>query len=83
MSSRSSLPVSRPAKIGYCLILLCAAVSVLCAATAHASYYKMLLCAGNNGSNGFATATNTISGGNPGGIFNLRELLRPRAGPGG
>jgi hypothetical protein len=61
----------------------CVLVAVLCTATAHASYYKMLLCAGNNGSNGYATATNTTSGSNPSGIFSLENHCGPAPDPAG
>jgi hypothetical protein len=52
MSSGSRSPVNRPVLIGYCLILVCAAVAVLCTATAskaEAAYYKMVLCGADNG----------------------------------
>lgn len=52
MSSRSHSPVSRPVLVAYCLILLCAAVAVLCVAAApkaEAAYYKMVLCGAGNG----------------------------------
>jgi len=83
MSSRSSVSVSRPAKVGYCLILACVAVAVLCVATASASYYKMVLCAAHNGSGSYATQTNTVSGGNPGGIFSLENHCGPANFPAG
>ena len=43
----------------------------------------MLLCAGNNGSNGFDTATNTASGTNPGGIFSFENYCGPAPDPAG
>jgi hypothetical protein len=69
MTSRSSAPFSRAAIVGYCLMLACMAVAVLCTATAQASYYKMVLCSANNGAGNAAIATNTTSPQNPGGIF--------------
>jgi hypothetical protein len=69
MSSRSRWPVSRPVLIGYCLMLACAAIAVLCTATAQASYFRMVLCAQGNDAWGLTTATNTASPANPGGIF--------------
>jgi hypothetical protein len=62
-----------------------ASVALACVfvATAHASPYKMLLCAGNNGSNGFQTATNTISGAQPGGIFSFENYCGPAGDPAG
>lgn len=83
MSSRSRAPVFRPAIVGYCLILTCMAVAVLCTATAQASYYRMVLCGANNGSNGFATATNTVSANNPGGIFNIENYCAAAPYPAG
>lgn len=72
MSSRSRSPVNRPVLVTHCLMLVCAAVAVLCAATApkaEAAYYKMVLCSANNGAGEVAVQTNTISPQNPGGIF--------------
>ena len=82
MSSRSGGPASRPVAIALCLMLSCVAVAVVCAATAHAADYKMVLCAGNNGSNSFDTATNTASPQNPGGIFSFENYCGPAPGPG-
>jgi hypothetical protein len=59
------------------------AVALACAATARASYYKMLLCAGNVGSNGYGTATNTTSPTNPGGIFSFENYCGPAPDPAG
>jgi hypothetical protein len=59
------------------------AIAVFCAGTAHAGDYKMVLCAGNNGSNGYQTATNTISGNNPSGIFNFENHCGPAPDPAG
>jgi hypothetical protein len=51
MSSQSSGPVSRQVIVALCLLALTMVVAVICAASANASIYKMLLCADNNGSN--------------------------------
>ena len=68
----------------FALAALCAVVlAVVGAATAHAADYKMLLCAGNNGSNGYDTATNTVSGANPGGIFSFENYCGPAPDPAG
>lgn len=83
MPSRISGPGRYPVAISLCLMTACVLVAVLCAATAHASYYKMLLCAGNNGSNGYATATNTASGSNPGGIFSFENHCGAAPDPAG
>jgi hypothetical protein len=57
MSSQRTLPVPRPAMIACCLL---AALAVLLglpfARYAQASYYKMVLCAANNGAGPLATA---------------------------
>jgi hypothetical protein len=50
---------------------------------AGAGIYNMVLCAANNGSNSYATATNTVSGGNPGGIFNFENYCGPAPFPAG
>ena len=83
MPSRSSGPGRNPVAISLCLVLACVAVAVLCAATARAADYKMLLCAANNGGGSFATATNTTSPQNPGGIFGLENYCRPAPDPAG
>jgi len=73
MSSHSSGPVNRPVAVALCLMLVCVAVACIGAASAKASFYEMVLCAANNGSNGFQTATNTVSANNPGGIFSIEN----------
>lgn len=84
MSSHSSRPVNRPVTVALCLMLACVGVAVIAAATARAGgYYPMLLCAGNNGSNGYDTATNTVSGSNPGGIFSFENYCGPAPDPAG
>jgi hypothetical protein len=64
-------------------MLACVAVAVLCAATVHAADYKMLLCAGNNGSNSFQTATNTAYSKYPSGIFSFENYCGPAPDPAG
>ena len=84
MSPRPSLPGNRPVTIALCLMLVATAMAVAFAATARASgNYPMLLCAGNNGSNSFATATNTTSPQNPGGIFSFENYCGPAPDPAG
>ncbi len=77
MSPRSSRPGNRPAAIATCLMLLAVAVACISAASAHAAEYKMLLCAGNNGSNSFDTATNY------GGQFTFENHCGPAPDPAG
>lgn len=83
MSPRPSLPGSRQATIALCLMLACVAVAGVAASNAKASFYQMVLCAANNGSNGFATATNTTSPQNPGGIFSIENYCGPAGFPAG
>jgi len=84
MSFRPSQPVNRPVRTSLCLMLVATAMAAAFAATAHAGgNYPMLLCAGNNGSNGYSTATNTISANNPGGIFSLENHCGPAPDPAG
>ena len=63
--------------------LLLAAALIFTPTTAHAADYKLLLCAGNNGSNGFQTATNTTSAQNPAGIFDFSNYCGPAPDPAG
>ena len=83
MSPRPSLPGNRQVTIALCLMLVATAMAVAFAATAHAANYKMVLCAANNGSNSFATATNTASAQNPGGIFSFENYCGPAPDPAG
>ncbi len=73
MSSQWSGPCRRAATIALCGLLLAVAIGVLAASQAQAARYKMLLCAGNNGSNSFDVATNTASAQNPNGIFSVEN----------
>ena len=83
MSSRSSGPVRNPVLISLCLGAACLVVALVCAATAHAGQYKVLLCAGNVGSNAFGTSTNTVSPQNPAGIFEFPNSCGPAPDPAG
>jgi hypothetical protein len=53
------------------------------ATAAKASYYEMLLCAGNVGSGEYTTETNTTSPANGGGIFTFEDHCGPAGDPGG
>jgi hypothetical protein len=64
-------------------LLLAVGVAAVGAATAHAANYRLVLCAGNNGSNSFQTATNTTSSQNPGGIFSFENYCGPAPYPAG
>jgi hypothetical protein len=71
-----------PIPAGFCLASVAVAF-LLFAATAHAADYKMLLCAGNVGSNGYSTSTNTISAQHPSGIFDFENHCGPAPDPAG
>lgn len=83
MSPRTSHPAKRPVPVALCLMTLTFAIALVCVATAHAADYRMILCAANNGSNSFATTTNTTSSQNPGGIFNFENYCGPAPYPAG
>ncbi len=83
MSPLLRQPARRAALIALCLFYSCVAVAVLGAASAHASVYKMVLCAGNNGSNGYGTTTNTVSSQHPAGIFDFNNYCGPAPDPAG
>lgn len=83
MSHQSGGPVSRPATVALCLMLACVATAVIAVASAKAGNYKMVLCAANNGSGSFETATNTAHSGNPGGIFRFENYCGPAPDPAG
>ncbi len=83
MPPRTNPPARRPVPIALCLIALTFIVGFVCAATAHAADYKMVLCAGNNGSNAYGTSTNTTSPQNPGGIFEFINACGPAPDPAG
>ena len=83
MPSRSRPGRTNPAVIAVLLLLAGVAAACVFAASAQASPYKMLLCAGNVGSNGFQTATNTVSPAQPGGIFSFENYCGPAGDPAG
>jgi len=60
MSSRTSGPARSPVPIALCMMALAFAVAVICAATAHAAYYKTLYCGAADGSG------NPVKGARPG-----------------
>jgi hypothetical protein len=64
-------------------MLAATGLACVCAANAQGAFYKMVLCAGNNGSNHFDTATNTTSPQNPGGIFSIENYCGPAPDPAG
>lgn len=82
----SSLPfqrwrsTTRPALF---FLLACFAFVALGGANAGASNFKMVLCAANNGSNGYGTATNTVSSLHPAGIFDVNNYCGPAPDPAG
>lgn len=82
MSSRRSQPVTRPVLLALCLLTVAVALAVA-ASTAHAALYKMVLCAGNNGSNSYGYTTNTVTAQHPGGIFDVINACGPASDPAG
>ena len=69
---------------GLCLLVIATTLATAAfATTAHAANYRMVLCAANNGSNSFDTATNTTSPQNPGGIFSFENYCGPAPYPAG
>jgi hypothetical protein len=83
MSPRSRRPGGNPALIAYVGLFLTVAVMCVVAATAHASYYRMVLCSADNGSNSYQTQTNTASSQNPNGIFSFENHCGPAPYPAG
>lgn len=81
MFARSSGPGRNPAAIALCGLLAAVLLAVVFAATAHASDYRMVLCAANNGSNSYGTSTNTTSPQNPSGIFSFQNNCGPAPFP--
>jgi hypothetical protein len=72
MSSQGTVPVRRPVPIVCCLIALAAALLLLFAQYAQASYYKMVICGAGMNTLGATAATNTGSAENPDGIFTFQ-----------
>ncbi len=86
MEARQCRLDSRTPELGYIHFLVLSVVLASCALLApraEAANYQMVLCAANNGSNGYATATNTASSANPGGIFSLENYCGPAPFPAG
>lgn len=83
MSSRIQRFARRPAFVAFCLPLVCIVIGVAGVATAHAANYKMVLCAGNNGSNSYGYSTNTTSAQHPSGIFDVSNSCGPAPDPAG
>ncbi len=71
MRSRFRGPAAGPVAIALCLMLSCVATAVVCAATANAAQFKMVMCAGDSGTPGFSTETNTANAQHPYGIFDF------------
>jgi len=69
MQFRLSQSANRPVLISLCLVLACVGMAVAFAASAQGAYYKMVACAGNNGTAPYTFQTNTTSPQNPAGIF--------------
>lgn len=62
------------------MIAVAFVLAAAAAPRATAGYYKMVMCAGNNGVPPYSTATNTISAGNPGGIFEFHNSCGGQGG---
>lgn len=71
---------ARAVPISAALCLSVAATILVFAPRASAAYYKMVMCAGNNGVSSYSTATNTISGSNPSGIFEFHNSCGGQGG---
>ncbi|HEU5105550.1 MAG TPA: hypothetical protein VFU11_06885 [Solirubrobacterales bacterium] len=83
MSSVFGHSFKRPAILAICLIYACIALAGLFASEANAGLYRMVLCAGNNGSNSYQTQTNTTSAQTPNGIFSFENYCVPAPFPAG
>src|SRR4051794_20208274 len=75
-SQRFGWPASYVAVVVLCLLASAVALGVG-TSSARAGYYNMVLCAANNGSNSFATATNQ------GGQFSIENYCGPAPFPAG
>jgi hypothetical protein len=71
MSSQSRQRANRSATVALCALLLCAAIAVVAAATAHAAQFKMVACAVSSGAPPYRTETNTVNAQHPNGIFDF------------
>lgn len=83
MFSRSRMPSNQTAPIALCLMLACVGLACLFASNADASYYRMVLCAANSGSDSYQTATNTQNSEHPNGIFSFENYCGPAPFPAG
>jgi hypothetical protein len=86
MPPQTKTTARRPVLTALCLAAICLLVAVVSAATATAApagQFKAVFCAGNVGSNGFGTGTNTTSPQNPGGIFSFENYCGPAPDPAG
>ncbi len=86
MPPRMNSSARRPVPIALCLGAICVLVALASAASAEAArpgQYKVLLCAGNVGSNAYGTSTNTASPQNPAGIFSFENYCGPAPDPAG
>jgi hypothetical protein len=83
MSNSAKRSGIRPATVVLTSLLAGIVIAVVCAATAKAADYKMVLCAANNGSNSFQTATNTAYSKYPSGIFSFENYCGPAPDPAG
>lgn len=75
-AQRSSQQLGWPVSC-FALLVLCLLTALSSVGTARAGTYNMVLCAANNGSNGFATATNV------GGQFSIENYCGPAPFPAG
>ena len=73
MSRRSSWRLYRQVMVANALLALALAAVAWAAPAAHASVYKMVACAANNGTAPYTTSTNTISSTHPAGIFDFNN----------
>jgi hypothetical protein len=86
-AQRSSQRLFQPAKqlvlVVLCTVAFVIAVTLVAAAPARAGFYQMVLCAANNGSNSYQTATNTAYWKYPSGIFDIVNYCGPAPYPAG
>src|SRR4029077_5840293 len=83
MSSQARNQIPRVLRVVISAALALAALAAAHAAPASAAQYRMLLCAGNVGSNAFGTNTNTASPQNPNGIFVMENHCGQAPDPAG
>lgn len=83
MRSPFRLKRPQPTTVVVVLLLITLGFAAALASSAQAADYKLVLCAGNNGSNGFGTSTNTVSAQHPSGIFDVSNYCGPAPDPAG